>query len=186
MCELLLYSNRMDASETTDLFNVASGGAPPAARSGEVTDRGAPFEAAAALSVLLESLTNARRQQVFDRVEAHFQGMLPAWHSDVFYSSLLLDLSYEARSDLLLAIDVPALATWLSRLDPMAQAQLMECAPTALYAAVRTARTPAAPDQRAALERVARNALSEGFRSQLARTNADVEGLVIPRERGAA
>jgi hypothetical protein len=112
--------------------------------------------------------------------------MLPAWHRDVFYSSLLMGLTHEARSDLLLSIDIPALAAWLTRLDPMAQAQLLESAPTALYTAIRAASIPSKPAQRAALERVARIALSRGFHAQLARNNADVEGLIIPRERGAA
>ncbi len=186
MSEFLLYSNRMNPAETTDLFNVASGGTAPAVRSGEVTDRGAPFEAAAALSVLLESLTNGRRQQVFDRVVTHFQGMLPAWHRDVFFSSLLMELEYEARSDLLLSIDIPALSAWLSRLDSTTRAQILDCTPTALSAAVRAAGTPSSADHRAALERVARSTLSDGFRDELARSNMAFERIVAPRALGAA
>lgn len=185
MAEMLLYSNRMDPAETAGLFSVvdaARQGTPlPTLSPADVTDRGAPFDAASALSVLLEALHPQRRASAFTSALHHFQGSLPSWHRQVFFSDLLLSMDTEPRVDLMLAVDSEALASWLSLLDHEVRAGLLQGMPTALRNALRAADAPASAQRQHALARLGRQALARGFVSWLVRQGTPFEEVVAPQ-----
>jgi len=137
----LLLSNRMDPRESTHLLQVLAAlrtgeplPAPPTV--GEVSDRGREFDAPAALSVLLPQLGTEARQQLVAAAAARLGGRLPVWVERTLYGEMLLGLDAERRNDLLLQVDVDALAAWLRAQTPRTQAALLEGAPNSLRAAL--------------------------------------------------
>lgn len=182
LCEQLLRSNRMPRPETAYLFRVleaarADEPLPPAPPLGEAADRGAEFDAAAALSVLLPNLSSTRRNALFASALTRFNGSLPAWYRGIFLADMLFAISDEARNDLLLELDVETLAAWLALADPDTRDRVVEDLPDSLRASVGAAVFPS----RARLLALAwrgRQDLARGFQQQLARANLPFEQVV--------
>lgn len=188
LSQQLLASNRMDPGEIAALFELLRGAAgdaeDPVALPAEVTDRGTTFDAAGALAVLLPLLAPARRAALFEEALARFQGHLPLWHREIFLGDMLLSLEQEARTDLLLEVELEPLAAWLSLLEPDLRARLLDGVPESLRTSLRAVGAPHARAVQLALATRGRRALAVGFQRQLARAGIPFEGVV--RLRAAA
>jgi len=181
----LMRSNRMDAREADHLFQVlaaARASQPlPAPLDGDVSDRGAVFDAPRALSLLLERVPSARRADVLRPTLARFHGKLPSWHRGVLVSDMLFALPDEERADLLLDIDARALAAWLSLLDPSTTERLLASAPAALRRSTQAASSFASRADQLALADAGHRALAAGFQRQLARLRLNFEAVLLPQ-----
>ena len=191
MADQLLRSDRMAPSEASYLFEVlqaARAGAPvPAApQAGEVLDRGAAFDAAGALSVLLGALAPEQRAGLFRAALQRFHGSLPAWYRGILVPDMLLALPAESRADLLLEIDVEPLAAWLSLLGDDGRARLLDGAPAALRASVDGASVFPSRERQLALAERGRRDLARGFQGKLARTGVTFEQVVLGQPAGTA
>lgn len=183
MAEQLLRSNRMDAEETAYLFEVleaARGRAdmPHPPPSDEVSDRGAPFDATAALSVLLPKVAADERAAMFTRSLQRFGGSLPAWYGGIVLADMLLQLPEEARADLLLGVEVDMLAAWLSLLEPEVAEHLVVTLPAKLQTSVRAASVFPSRLRQVALADGGRRELARGLQAHLARTRVPFEQVV--------
>jgi hypothetical protein len=173
----------MPRGETAYLFRVleaarAEEPLPPVPPGGEVSDRGAEFDAAGALSVLLPSLHPLQRSALFAGALERFHGSLPAWYRGIFLADMLSAIPDEARADLLLELDVETLGAWLSLLDADPRDRLLDDLPESLRAAVGAhAAFPSRARQLALAER-GRQDLARGFQRQLARANVPFEHVV--------
>jgi hypothetical protein len=189
MSEQLLVSDRMGRAEADYLFEVleaARADRPlPAPPQRAVADRGATFDAAAALSVLLPALPAAERARLFSDALARFNGALPAWYRGILVPDMLQALSDEARADLLLEVDAEELAAWLSLLDAGARERALSGAPDALRASLSAAASPSRARQLALAER-GRRALARGLQRQLARAGVPFERAALHQPAGAA
>ncbi len=181
LCRQLLRSNRMDPREVTAMLDAvrssATDGAPKVPPA-EITDRGATFDAAGALAVLLPELRPEGRASLFDEALARFSGQLPRWYQEIMVPDMLSVLSAEARADLLLGVEVEALSAWLASVGPAPATQVLAGAPESLrrsLGAVRPAGTAAAQQ---ALAREARVGLARSFQTELARAGLAFEAVV--------
>ncbi len=174
LAEELLRSNRMDANEAESLFEVIrSGGqglAPVAPAGNDVSDRGAEFDAAGALSILLPRVAPRERGALLERALERFGGSLPAWYGEILVPDMVASLPDEERADLLLGADADGLAAWLSLLDPAVAERVLAGAPGSLRGAVRGAAVPASRAKQVALAERGRRDLAKGFEAHLART----------------
>lgn len=116
----LLDSNRISKDESAFVLSAvdsARAGTPlpqvsPTATH-EIVDRGHEVDAASALSVLLPFLSAGERERLL--AARAKEGVLPAWYEDICFGAMLDNLpSAETRADVLLQVDVKALAGWLS------------------------------------------------------------------------
>ena len=121
----LSTSNRMSSDERDYVFvalNAARLGQtlPQAPRplSNVAEDRGRAFDAAKALSVLLGYVPEDDRRRLVQAVASRAGGELPAWYQDVLYPDMLLKLPPELQADLLLQVDIKALAAYASLQPP--------------------------------------------------------------------
>lgn len=183
----LLRSNRMDPREIRAVFEVlrAARGeapAPPEAMHAEVTDRGATFDAAGALAVLLPQLSAATREGLFDDALARTHGALPSWTRGILTPDMLLSLPAEARADLLLEVEVEPLAAWLSLVDAETRGSLLADAPEALRLSIQASSVFPSRSRQVGLADRARRDLARGFQRQLARARIPFEQVVRPAE----
>ncbi len=191
MVQQLLLSNRMDPGEAEHLFEVlsAAGGdtpVPTVVQVGEVSDRGAAFDAAGALSVLLPRLEPRLRTALFEGALQRFQGSLPTWYRGILFADLLLELSDEARADLLLELDVQVLAAWLSLIDADLRERVLSGAPDSLRASVDASSLFPSRARQLALAARGRRDLARGFQAQLARARVPFESVISPLATGEA
>ena len=183
LAQQLLRSNRMDPAETKALFDVlrtADGAGPGAAAlaHGEITDRGATFDAAAALAVLLPHLTPAHRGALYDDALERNHGNLPAWTRGILTPDMLLALPPESRADLLLEVDAEPLAAWFSIIDPALRPRLLTGVPDALRMTLQAASSFPSRARQVSLAARGRRELARGFQRQLARLGQTFEQVV--------
>jgi len=181
----LLRSNRMDAGETEHLFAVLGAAQgdlphPDMVESAEVSDRGAAFDAAGALSVLLPMLNPGNRAALFAAALHRFQGSAPSWYRGILVPDMLSALPSEARADLLLEVDVELLAAWMSLADGETQHRLLAGAPDSLRASVGSFGAFASRARQLALAARGRQELARGFQRQLVRSGIPFERVVVP------
>jgi hypothetical protein len=190
MAEQLLRSNRMDQTETTYLFDVLEAARgdrtmPPAPDSSDVSDRGAAFDATSALSVLLSRIEATPRSRLLGGALERNHGSLPSWYRGLLFPDLLLELSDEARADLLLGVDSESLAAWLSLLEADTSEQLLLGMPESLRASVRASSGFASLARQLALADRGRRDLATGFQAQLARAGLSFEQVIQGLAAGA-
>lgn len=183
MAAMLLRSNRVSPTEDahlTEILTAARQGEPPprSLDADQVSDRGEAFDAAGALSMLLESLHPDRRAALFQAVLDRQHGSLPDWTRGILTSDLLLALPTETRADLLLGQDAEPVAAWLSLLDPEARQQVLAGMPTALLASLQGAGVFPSRARQLALAAQGRSRIAEAFQAQLARMQAPFEQVV--------
>lgn len=178
----LLRSNRMDSVETEYLLGVLdalrTGAALPAPPAGPVSDRGAEFDAAGALSLLLPRLDAGPRQALIQATAARHNGRLPSWVGGTLHGGMLLQLTPETRADLLLEVEVDALAAWLALQPDAVRGQLLSEAPGALQLAISATAPPTAPAEQYALANSARATLTEGLPRAMRRDGVQFEALL--------
>ena len=180
----LMRSNRMDPVETAYLLQVLAAlrgseaiPAPPDQRA--VSDRGTQFSATAALSVLLPRLDPETRGSLVSATASRLNGGLPTWIKGTLFGEMLLKLDDETRTDLLLEVDVNALAAWLRVQTVTARDRLFDAAPSALRAALSGAAVPASQGEQHALANAGREALSEALQRRLIRGDIAFEALLV-------
>ena len=178
----LLRSNRMDQAQIDYLLRVLEASrdnaALPEPPRGPISDRGAEFDAAGALSILLPRLDPAARSALVSATVARHNGRLPSWLTEVLHAEMLTRLSTETRADLLLGVPLEPLAAWLSLQPSDASARITQEAPTALQQALLATPPPASPGALYALASEARAALSEGLRPALRRDGLAFQALL--------
>ncbi len=140
----LLLSNRVSNDERAHLFAALDAArmgrplpAPPKQEASGIVDLGREFDAPGALSVLFTHLTDAERQALLDGALKRWNGSYPFWYYNILYPDMLLKLPREAQADLMLEVDVKALAGWLSVHDPRWQETLLGILTPALQRAAR-------------------------------------------------
>ena len=174
LCQALLASDRMDEAESAWLFTAiraarGEGEMPVAPEPELVTDRGVQVAAAATLSVLLPHVPRAARRAAATSALQRFHGTPPAWYRDILVPDMLAVLSPEARTDLLLGIEVEALAAWRSLLPDADRSALDAGMPASLQASVdRASRFPSTAIQ-VGLASDGRAAIAAGLMEQLDR-----------------
>ena len=177
----LLRSNRMSTTETGHLFAVLSG-KPPTAAPTEVTDRGTEFDAASAVSDLLERLAPSTRQALFASALRRSNGKLPRWTTGIFTTDMLQALPQEAQADLLLGVPVEGLAAWVDTLSTTAADEVRTAMPDSLASSVRAVSRTGTPEQRVRHADAGRAAIAIAFQQQLARLERRFEDVVAPPE----
>lgn len=182
MCGQLLRSNRIDPGETRALFDAlrsAGAASVPAPGAGAgVSDRGATFDAAGALAVLLSSLSAADRAAAFDEARDRNQGSLPAWMRGILTPDMLLALRREARADLFLELETEPLAAWLSLADADTRERLLDGLPESLRVSIQSASVFPSRTRQLALANRGRRELARSFQGQLARARIAFEQVV--------
>ncbi len=182
LCGQLLRSNRMDPSETRALFEAlrsASGAGADALLAGTgVSDRGATFDAAGALAVLLSSLPPAERAAAFDEARSRNQGSLPAWMRSILTPDMLLALPREARADLFLELETEPLAAWLSLVETDTRERLLDGLPESFRSSIQAASVFPSRARQLALANRGRRELARSFQGQLARARIPFERVV--------
>ncbi|MFZ5479436.1 MAG: hypothetical protein ACOZNI_21910 [Myxococcota bacterium] len=184
LCRQLLRSNRMDPSETRAVFEVlraargesSATAVPPT----EITDRGATFDAAGALAVLLPSLPPLDRASLFDDALDRAQGNLPAWTRAILVPEMLFALHPESRADLLLEIEAEPLAAWLSLVDAETRARLLDGVPDTLRATIQATSVFPSRERQLSLASRGRRDLARSFVRQLARARIPFERALRP------
>lgn len=167
----LLLSNRVSTEDRAHLFaalDAARTGralppAPPAGPNG-IVDLGRVFDAPGALSVLLTHMEQPARQALFQDALERRNGSFPFWYFDILYPDMLLNLPDEARSDLLLEVDVKALAGWCSVHDARWQEAFLGKMNPSLQRAVRTSMSFASRAEQLRLARRGRTELVDGLK----------------------
>ncbi|MGK0359484.1 MAG: hypothetical protein ACI9U2_001786 [Bradymonadia bacterium] len=178
----LLQSNRMDQVQIDYLLRVLEASrdnaALPEPPRGPISDRGAEFDAAGALSILLPRLEPAARGALISATVARHNGRLPSWITTVLHAEMLTHLSTETRADLLLGVPLESLAAWLSLQPADAANRVTQEAPAALQQALLATPPPASPGSLYALASEARAALSDGLRPALRRDGLAFQALL--------
>jgi len=186
LAEMLLRSNRMHPRESAYLFEVLTAvrhddPIPRPPDDPDVTDRGTPFDAAGALSVLLSGLDAPVRHDLFHEALERFGGSIPSWYRQILVADMLFELPREAMADLLLGIDAEPLAAWLSLLDAEAQQRVMAALPRAASVSVQSAMVFPSRERQLARATAGRKALAEGLSQQLSRQGTSLASVLAPR-----
>lgn len=179
LSQQLLRSNRMDPDETRALFDAVRGAHGDAAAR-EITDRGATFDAAGALAVLLPRLSPRDQAALFEDALSRTHGSLPAWTRGILTADMLFALSPESRADLLLEIEAEPLAAWFSLVEPDTGARLLDGLPGALRATIQASSVFPSRARQMSLATRGRRELARGFQRQLARAGIPFERVVCP------
>ncbi len=142
--EQLLQSNRVARDEMAQLLaslKAARAGLPlpPAPKARAVEDRGRELDAAGALSCLLPHLDADLRAALFAAARERGHGALPPWYDTILYPEMLARVPDAARAELLLEVDLRALAGWVSVQNPAWQDTFLKGLSTSLQNAVRSA-----------------------------------------------
>lgn len=174
LAQSLLASNRMDDAESAWLFAAVraargDGEMPIAPEPELVTDRGVEIDAAGTLSLLLPHVPEEARAAALGSALQRFSGTLPAWYRDILMPDMLLALPKEARGDLLLGVDIDALAAWRSLQVEADIATVDASMPSSLRASVEAASRFETRDRQVTLADQGRLAIAQGLQGQLAR-----------------
>ncbi len=179
-----LRSNRMDPAENDYLLAVlgalrAHQPLPEPPKNLTVSDHGTELSATTALSILLPWMTPEARADLINAAVQRLNGALPDWVKGTFFGEMLLKLDVETRTDLLLEPDSTQLAAWLDGETPLAKAQLLENAPSALRAALSGAPKTLSKAQQYALAGAARATLSTGLQRRILQRDVTFESLLV-------
>lgn len=123
VCEQLMLSNRISREETVYVFHAlraafAGEALPSNGVPAVVADRGREFDAAGALSVLLPHVPQRDRSALFTAALERSSGSFPLWYEDIVFADMLSRIPTPLATELLLDVDIRALAGWFSLQDP--------------------------------------------------------------------
>lgn len=183
--DTLLASTRISREETAYLFDVlraAKSGtelpAPPAKNVRGVVDRGREIDAAGALSALLSRIDPAARALLFQRALQRFGGSLPQWYENIVYGDMLTKLRDDLKNDIVLDVEVGALAAWLSVQDPVWAETFAHTLPTSVQSALEASRASSASYEHLQLVRQGQHELATAMKKQAARGRLSFQGLL--------
>ena len=92
------------------------------------TDTGKAFHAVKAVSILAGRLAKAHRERLYQMALEPRGGIAPDWYRDFVFADTLVELPLEARTNLMLEVDIDALSAWLSRTYREPRAAYQRCA----------------------------------------------------------
>ena len=142
---------------------------PSAPEPESITDRGALVDAAGALSLVLPHVPDDLRGEALGAALQRFGGTLPGWYRDILVPEMLTALPAEARGDLLLGVDVDALAAWRSVQRSEDKGIIDGCMPSSLQTSVAASSRFPSRTRQLALAEQGRRAIARGLQGQLAR-----------------
>jgi hypothetical protein len=181
----LLFSNRISAIDRSYLFEVvqaARGGralpAAPKLSADTIVERGQEFDAAGALSVLLPYLPAEGRTAQFTEALTRAHGGFPQWYEDILFPDMLLKLPEETRADLLLEVDLAALAGWISLQPAQVQHTFIAQVPSSLQRALHSSLSFPSREEQLRLARRGRHELVAAMKRLFARGQESFAGLV--------
>lgn len=159
----LLRSNRATRDELSAILTAArcvSEGKPVPAMNAvsSASDHGQEINAAAALSVLLPMISAPQRKEVVKHGLLAHGGQPPDWMQYIFFPEMLLKLSADQRTSLMLNTDIASLAAWISEQSQSFRDAIKSAMPNSLANALSAAAS--GPRRDPAL---ARNKLSENL-----------------------
>ena len=191
LAERLLRSNRMHPKESSHLFEVLHAvrqdhTLPPPPPEPAVSDRGARFDAAGAVSVLLSALDLRTRRQLFRDALQRFGGSIPSWYRRILVADMLFELPNESLADVLLGVDAEALAAWLKLLDANTQGKVAGVLPRAAAASISAVTVFPSRERQLALAGQGRRALASAFYGQLERQGRSLEQVFVPPTPGVS
>jgi len=111
---------------------------PPPAVTNGIADLGREFDAPGALSVLFTHIEPAARKALLEEAFTRWGESFPFWYFNILYPDMLLRLTPEVQADLLLEVEVKALAGWCSVHDPKWQEAFLTSLNPSLRKAVRS------------------------------------------------
>lgn len=182
VAEQLLASTRISKEESAYLFSCIAAARndqplpPPVAR--QVSDRGPSLDGATALSVLLPLIPAASRSELFAHAFDRQGGSTPQWYDDVLFGEMLDKLTPELRNDLLLDVDVRALAAWLSVQNPAWRQGFVQGLAPSLQNALKNSGTFASRSDQQRLAKRGHHELVKALKVQYARGRVHFHALV--------
>ena len=181
----LLVSNRMSNEERAYVFaslDAARAGQPlpelPRALPNGFDDRGRAFEAARALSVLLGYIAESDRRSLIEAVMQRSGGELPAWYQDILHPQMLLKLPANLMQDLLLQVDIKALAAYASLQPPAWRARFADSLPPTMQGALSTSQSFQSRQAQVQMARLAHEDLVFGFKRLIASGQVAFAGIL--------
>ena len=140
----LLRSNRISPTESKVIYEVVEAfstqqALPDLPTPSDRTDTGKAFHAVKAVSILAGRLAKAHRERLYQMALEPRGGIAPDWYRDFVFADTLVELPLEARTNLMLEVDIDALSAWLSLEPTESREQLINDAPMTLQAAIQTA-----------------------------------------------
>lgn len=185
VAEQLLASNRINRQDREYLFetlDAARSGLPlakpPLPAAHEIADRGREVDAAGALSVLLQHVSDADRATLFEHAKERSSGMFPSWYENILFPDMLLKLPAEQRADLLLDVDIKGLAGWASVQNPLWLNGFMQSLSASMQAALRANMSFASRAEQVQLAQRGRDELVAAVKKASARGRVSFSAMV--------
>ncbi|MBK7861839.1 MAG: hypothetical protein IPJ65_25125 [Archangiaceae bacterium] len=185
VAEQLLASNRINRQDREHLFetlDAARSGLPfanpPLPAAHEIADRGREIDAAGALSVLLQFVNDADRRALFDAALTRSAGAYPGWYEGILYPDMLFKLPPELRTDLLLDVDIKALAGWASLQPPQFQERFVKELSGTMSQALKASQGFASRGDQLQYAQRGRDELVKAVKRQLARGRISFSAMV--------
>ncbi|MFZ9519752.1 MAG: hypothetical protein ACO3A4_04685 [Silvanigrellaceae bacterium] len=159
----LLRSNRATRDDLANILkaarSVCDGKPVPAITNhSESSDHGQEINAASALSILLPLIPASLRRELVQKALKLHGGQPPDWMLYVFFPDMLLALTADQRTALMLNTDIASLAAWISEQHQDFREKLKKAMPSSLANALAAAASNSRRDSN-----MARNKLSENL-----------------------
>jgi hypothetical protein len=185
VADQLLVSNRISPEEMGQILEALGAARQgvalprfPAVGGNVITDRGRPYEAAGALSVLLPLLEGEERRSLFAQALERSGGAFPAWYEDILYPQMLSRLPQELQRDLLLEVDIRNLAGWSSLQSPEARESIIGALVPTMQNAIKASMAFGSRDDQLRMARQGRAELVAGLKRLAARGKVSFSEIV--------
>ena len=110
-------------------------------------------------------------------------GIAPDWYRDFVFADTLVELPLEARTNLMLEVDIDALSAWLSLEPTESREQLINDAPMTLQAAIQTAMSFENVAQQLERAEHGRKVVAAAFQAELKRRKQTLESVLTGTPR---
>ena len=110
-------------------------------------------------------------------------GIAPDWYRDFVFADTLVELPLEARTNLMLEVDIDALSAWLSLEPTESREQLINDAPMTLQAAIQTAMSFENVAQQLERAEHGRKVVAAAFHAELKRRKQTLESVLTGTPR---
>jgi hypothetical protein len=162
----LLRSNRASREELGTVLEAVKAvfdqqPVPSFAQKTTAADHGQEMDAAGALSVLLPSLSPQVRKELISASLQSHGGIVQGWMLRIFYPEMLLGLSTDLRTSIMLNVDLPSLVTWVNEQPLTFRQKLKQNLPQSLENAMATASVGPRGNPHLAAKTIAENLVAE-------------------------
>ena len=184
----LLRSNRISPTESKVIYEVVEAfstqqALPDLPTPSDRTDTGKAFHAVKAVSILAGRLAKAHRERLYQMALEPRGGIAPDWYRDFVFADTLVELPLEARTNLMLEVDIDALSAWLSLEPTESREQLINDAPMTLQAAIQTAMSFENVAQQLERAEHGRKVVAAAFHAELKRRKQTLESVLTGTPR---